>query len=67
MKALVPQGRAMLSSATSSYQVGKAELRDVLEAQASLFTYESDDARALADFAKQLAELERVVGTEVVR
>ena len=66
-KALVPQGRAMLTSAASSYQVGKAELRDVLEAQASLFTYESDDARALADFAKQLAELERVVGTEVVR
>ena len=66
-KALVPQGRAMLTSATSSYQVGKADLRDVLEAQASLFTYETDHARALADFAKQLAELERVVGTEVVR
>ena len=66
-KALVPQGRAMLTSATSSYQVGRAELRDVLEAQASLFTYETDNARALADFARQLAELERVVGTEVVR
>jgi outer membrane protein TolC len=66
-KALVPQGRAMLTSTASNYQVGKAELRDVLEAQASLFTYETDHARALADFAKQLAELERVVGTEVVR
>ncbi|MEO8564556.1 MAG: TolC family protein [bacterium] len=66
-KALVPQGRAMLTSAIASYQVGKGELRDVLDAQASLFTYETDNARALADFAKQLAELERVVGTEVVR
>ena len=65
-KALVPQGRAMLTSATSSYQVGKGDLRDVLDAQASLFTYETDNARAIADFAKQLAELERVVGTEVV-
>lgn len=66
-KALVPQGRATLTSAISSYQVGKGDLRDVLEVQASLFTYETDDARALTDFAKQLAELERVVGTEVVR
>ena len=67
MKALVPQGQAMLTSSVASYQVGKGDLRDVLDAQASLFTYESDDARALADFAKQLAELELVVGTEVVR
>jgi len=66
-KALLPQGHAMLSSATASYQVGKGELRDVLDAQASLFTYETDNARALADFAKELAELERIVGTEVVR
>lgn len=66
-KALVPQGRALLTSATSSYQVGRADLRDVLDARSALFTYEIDNARALADFAKQLAELERVVGTEVVR
>ncbi|MDB4884315.1 MAG: Outer rane efflux protein precursor [Gemmatimonadetes bacterium] len=66
-RALLPQGRALLTSATSSFQVGKAELRDVLEKQASLFTYETDNARVMADFAKQLAELERVVGTEVVR
>jgi cobalt-zinc-cadmium efflux system outer membrane protein len=66
-KALLPQGRAMLTSAIASYQVGKGELRDVLDAQASLFTYETDNARALADFAKHLAELERIVGTEVVR
>jgi outer membrane protein, heavy metal efflux system len=66
-KALLPQGRAMLASAVSTYQVGKVELRDVLDAQASLFSYETDNARALADFAKHLAELERIVGTEVVR
>lgn len=66
-KALMPQGRATLTSAIASYQVGKGDLRDVLDAQASLFTYETDNARVLVDFAKQLAELERVVGTEVVR
>src|SRR5699024_10076075 len=53
-KALVPQGRATLTSAITSYQVGKGDLRDVLDAQASLFTYETDNARALADFAKQV-------------
>ena len=63
----MPEGRAMFASATSSYQIGKGDLRDVLNAQASLFTYEGDYARALTDFAKHLAELERVVGTEVVR
>jgi cobalt-zinc-cadmium efflux system outer membrane protein len=66
-KALLPQGRAQLAASTGSYQVGKAELRDVLEARSALFTYDVDNARALTDFAKQLAELERVVGTEVVR
>jgi cobalt-zinc-cadmium efflux system outer membrane protein len=66
-KALLPQGRALLASTTGSYQVGRADLRDVLDARSALFTYEIDNARALTDFAKQLAELERVVGTEVVR
>ena len=66
-KALLPQGRALLASTTASYQVGRGELRDVLDARSALFTYEIDNARALADFAKQLAELEHVVGTEVVR
>ena len=47
--------------------MGKAELREVLEARSALFTYEVDNARALTDFARQLAELERVVGTGVVR
>jgi len=66
-RALAPQSRAMLTSATSGYQAGKGELRDVLDAQAALFTYETENARALTDFARQLSELERVVGTEVVR
>lgn len=66
-KAILPQGRAALTSATESYQVGKVEFLTVLDNQSTVFSYEMDYYRALADFAKNLAELERVVGVEVLR
>lgn len=67
VKAILPQSRAALASATASYQVGKVEFLTVLEDQATVFTYETDYFRALTDFAKNVAELERVVGAEVLR
>jgi outer membrane protein TolC len=66
-KAVLPQSRASLASATASYQVGRIEFLTVLHDQATLFTYETEYFRALTDFAKTLAELELVVGEEVVR
>lgn len=66
-KAIIPQGRAALESATASYQAGKTEFLTVLDSQSALFTYETDYYRALADFAKNIAELERVVGQDVLR
>ena len=65
-KAILPQARAVLASSTAGYQVGKAEFRSLLEGQATLFTYETDYWRALSDFATNLAELERVVGKEII-
>ena len=65
-KAILPQGRAALTSATTSYQVGKVEFLSVLESQSTLFNYETDYFRALSDFATNLAELERVVGKEIL-
>ena len=35
--------------------------------QNTLFTYQTEYYRALSEFAKSLAELEQVVGSEVVR
>lgn len=67
VKAIIPQGRAALASATSSYQVGRTEFLTVLDNQATLFNYETEYFRALTDFAKTLAELERLVGEEVLR
>lgn len=66
VKAVLPQGRGSLASATTSYQVGRVEFLTVLENQATLFTYETEYFRALTEFAKTLAELERVSGSEVL-
>ena len=66
VKAILPQGRAALTSATAGYQVGRADFLTLLDAQATLFTYETTYFRVLSEFAKTLAELERVVGEEIV-
>ncbi len=67
VKAILPQSRAALASGTASYQVNKADFLTVLASQATVFTYETDYFRALSDFATNVAELERVVGEEVLR
>jgi outer membrane protein, heavy metal efflux system len=66
VKALLPQARASLSSATASYQVGRVEFLTVLDDQATVFNYETEYFRVLSDFAKNLAQLERVVGKEIL-
>ncbi len=66
VKAILPQGRAALTSATAGYQVGRADFLTLLGSQATLFTYELTYFRVLSDFARSLAELERVVGEEVL-
>ena len=66
-KAIVPQGSAAATASLASYQAGKTELLAVLDNQNTLFTYQTAYYRALADFAKSLAELEQVVGAEVLR
>lgn len=67
VKALLPQAHASLTSATASYQVSRVEFLTVLDNQATVFNYETEYFRVLSDFAKNLAELERVVGEEILR
>ena len=67
VKAILPQGRAALTSATGGYQVGRADFLSLLDTQATLFNYETSYFRVLSDFAKTLAELERVVGEEIIQ
>lgn len=66
VKAILPQGRATLSATTASYQAGKTDILALLDSQSALFTYETSYYRALSDFAETLAELESVVGKEVL-
>lgn len=64
---IIPQGRASLESALSAFQVGRADFLTLLENQTTLYNYETAYYSALADFAKSVAELERVTGTEVLQ
>jgi outer membrane protein, heavy metal efflux system len=64
---ILPQARTGLSSATASYQVGRVDFLTLLDAQVTLYRHELDYHRLLADFATNLAALERAVGTEVLR
>lgn len=67
VKAIVPQGRASLASATAGYQVGRTDFLTLLDAQATLFNYELTYFRVLSNFAKTLAELERMTGEEILQ
>jgi len=66
-KAILPQGSAASTAALASYQSGKTDLLTVLDNQNTLFTYETEYYRSLSDFAKNLADLEQIVGSEILR
>ena len=63
---VIPQARAALTSATASFQVGRAQFRTLLTSQAALFRYETEYLASLTDFAKAVTELERLVGRGVL-
>ncbi len=66
VKAIIPQGRAAVTSALATYQAGRADLLTLLDLQNTVFASETAYFRALSDFAKGVAELEQTVGTEVL-
>jgi outer membrane protein TolC len=65
--AILPQSRAALESAVAGYPVAKVDFLTLLDDQATVFRNDLEYRRLLADFGRDLAELERTVGTEVVR
>ena len=50
----------------ANYQAGRGDLTSLLAAQTAVFDLELGYQRALADFAQKLAELEAVVGKELI-
>lgn len=65
--AMLPRGTAALQAATAGFQVARTDFLTVLANQTTLFQYETSYHRTLADFAQNLAKLERLVGEEVLR
>ena len=63
--AVIPHGRASLASSTASYGAGTVEFLTVVDNGTTLFAYEIEYFRALTEFARTLAELERVVGMDM--
>lgn len=61
-EAIIPQARQSLDSAISGYQVNKVDFLTLLGNQITLFNFERDYDRLVADYQKTVAELERVVG-----
>ena len=64
---ILPQARAAVSSALSSYQSGRTELATVLASQTAVLTYETMLLRAQIDFTIAITRLRQAVGTEVLR
>jgi len=64
---VLPQARTSLESAIAGYPVDVVDLPAVLDSQVTLFRHELDRWRLLTRFASDLAELERITGTEALR
>jgi hypothetical protein len=67
VRGIIPQGRATLASATAGYRTGTVDLLTLLDDQTTLLAYDTAYYRALADLGESLAQLEYVVGTEVLQ
>ncbi|MEO8193222.1 MAG: TolC family protein [Gemmatimonadales bacterium] len=66
VRAVIPQGRASVAAAMANYQAGRGDLTSLLAAQTAVFDLELGYQRALADFGQKMAELESVVGKELI-
>lgn len=62
---LIPQARLSLDSAVAGYQVGKVDFLTMLDNQVTLFNFEKEYYRTLAEYQTSLARLEWVVGAPV--
>ncbi len=64
---LVPRAATALASARSSYQTGRTDLRDLLDAARARVETQLDGARAEADLAQAVAELDRALARPLPR
>ncbi|GJL65743.1 MAG: hypothetical protein NPIRA05_07140 [Nitrospirales bacterium] len=62
---VLPQAKLTLKAAIAGYRTDRNDFLDLIEADRALLTYQLEFVRALVDWEQVLAQLERVVGTEV--
>ncbi|MEJ2635695.1 MAG: TolC family protein [Calditrichia bacterium] len=64
-EAIIPQASQTLQSALSAYQVDKVDFLTLVDSQMMLFNYELEYYRAVADYHKNLADLEAQTGANL--
>jgi outer membrane protein TolC len=60
--AILPQARAAVESAFSAYRVGKVDYMTLVDNELTVNRYEIESLRLAADYQRNLAELEAMVG-----
>ncbi|MGO9017572.1 MAG: TolC family protein [Syntrophobacteraceae bacterium] len=65
--AIVPQSDLALNSAIANYQVGKIDFLQLIDATMSLLEYELKYYESMVEFHKALAQLEPLVGVDLVK
>ncbi len=62
---LVPRATESLKAVTAAFSAGKADFRDLIDAQRVLLEFRLIQARARADYAQHVAALEALVGRQL--
>ncbi len=62
---ILPQARAAVQAALSSYRVGRVTFMTLVDNQMTVNRYETETYRLLADYQQAVGELEALVGREV--
>jgi len=65
--AIVPQSNLALNSAIANYQVGKIDYLQLIDASISLFEYQLKYYESMTQFQKAVAQLEPLVGVELIK
>ncbi|HEY5514066.1 MAG TPA: TolC family protein [Geomonas sp.] len=63
---IIPQAEQSLESATIGYRVNKVDFLNLLDSRMTLFNYERQLYESQAEYMMTVAQLEAVVGTELV-
>jgi outer membrane protein, heavy metal efflux system len=64
---VIPEARATVESAFSSYRVGSVDFMTLIDAQMTVNRYEGELYQLLGDYGKAVASIESVVGRELPR